>query len=319
VGDVVEVDGEARHAAILADGFRPAQSDARMTTVTAAVVDQLWRYPAKSFVGERRDEVALVPNGVLGDRGWAVRDEVRGGIRGAKKIPELMGLAARYVEEPTPFRPSPPIEITLPDGGLVRSDDADVDERLSAAIDHPVTLWPLQSPDNLDHYRRGRPDHADVEQELRAVFGREPHEPLPDLTIFPPELVEFESPPGTYLDAFPLLLLTDRSLATLQRLAPESCMDVRRFRPNIFLAVGEASDPYPELRWVGQRMRLGEAVVEVLDPCPRCVMVTRGFADLPPDRAVLRTIVRDAGQDLGVYARVAEPGIVRVGDQAELL
>ena len=63
-------------------------------------VGELYRYPVKSMAGERLDEVLLGPKGVLGDRAWAVRDEVRGGIRGAKKIPALMGLRARYPAPP---------------------------------------------------------------------------------------------------------------------------------------------------------------------------------------------------------------------------
>jgi len=43
--------------------------------------------------------VQLAAHGIPGDRAWAVRDEVKGGIRGAKKIPALMTLAARYPAE----------------------------------------------------------------------------------------------------------------------------------------------------------------------------------------------------------------------------
>ncbi len=49
--------------------------------------------------------------------------------------------------------------------------------------------------------------------------------------------------------------------------------------------------------------------------CPRCVMVTREVGtDLPADRRVLRHIVADLGQDLGVYATVARPGRIATGD-----
>src|SRR5665811_2545540 len=87
-------------------------------------VSQTWRYPAKSMMGSPQDFIDVFELGVLGDRAWAVRDEERGGIRGAKKINGLMGLAAEFVDGPTLDRPAPPIEITLPDGASVRSDDA---------------------------------------------------------------------------------------------------------------------------------------------------------------------------------------------------
>lgn len=40
--------------------------------------------------------------------------------------------------------------------------------------------------------------------------------------------------------------------------------------------------------------------------------------DLPKDSTVLRTIVRDAAQNLGMYASVIAPGDVAVGDMVEL-
>ena len=45
----------------------------------------------------------------------------------------------------------------------------------------------------------------------------------------------------------------------------------------------------------------------------------RPVDDLPADPTVLRTIVRDAGQNLGVYAAVEQPGRVAVGDRIELI
>jgi uncharacterized protein YcbX len=151
--------------------------------------------------------------------------------------------------------------------------------------------------------------------ELRAIFGRTPEEPLPDLSVFPPDLFAYESPPGTYFDAFPLLLLSDASLRHLAELAPGSRIDVRRFRPNLVIETPEVG--FPELAWAGKRLRIGEAVLEVGVPCPRCVMITHGFDDLPKDPGLMRQLVRQAGGILGVYASVAEPGTVRVGDAVE--
>jgi uncharacterized protein YcbX len=278
-------------------------------------VTQLWRYAAKSMLGEQLDQAELTTNGILGDRGWAVRDEVRGGIRGAKKIAGLMHLGARYLEPPTRARPSAPVEFTLPDGTAVRTTDHDVNARLSAALDHEVTVWPLRPPTDLEHYRRGAPDSDDLMEELRSIFGRTEDEPLPDLSVFPPEILEFESPPGSYVDAFPLLIMTTRSLETLQNLLPESAIDIRRFRPNLLVDAGDTDDPWPELSWVGQRFAVGTAVVEPYVACPRCVMITHPLQELPADLSIMRTVVKEADQNLGVYATVVEPGIVRVGDE----
>ncbi len=281
-------------------------------------IAELLRYPVKSMGGERLEEVRLGAGGLPGDRAWAVRDEVRGGIRGAKKIPALMGLAARYASPP-PETGSGPAEITLPDGGTLATGDPDVNERLSKALDHAVSLWPLLPADAVDHYRRGAPTHEDLEQELRAIFGRTADEPLPNIGLFPPELLEFESPPGTYFDAFPLLLMTEASLRTMQEKAPDSIFDARRFRPNLLVGETDSTAPFPEQEWRGRRLRIGEATIEVTVECPRCVMTTHGFDDLPKDPSVMRSLVREADGNLGVYAQVETPGRIRVGDPVERL
>jgi uncharacterized protein len=284
-------------------------------------VTELWRYPAKSMMGDRHHRLEADDGGIAGDRGWAVRDEVRGGIRGAKKIAGLMRLHARYIDEPVLGGAPPHIEIGLPDGGTVRSDAPDVHERLTDALGQPVTLWPLQPPTDVDHYRRGAPDHDDVGEELRSIFGREIDEPLPTFEGLPLDvLIQYESPPGTYFDAFPLLLITDRTLATLRATAPTSTFDVRRFRPNLLVALDPAVDgDYPEGQWIGRRLHVGDVELEVTAACPRCVMVTRGFDDLPEDRQVLRTVVRDADQNVGVYARFVRGGQLAEGAPVTLV
>ena len=66
-------------------------------------------------------------------------------------------------------------------------------------------------------------------------------------------------------------------------------------------------------------MRVGTAELEILDPCPRCVMVTRRIDDdAPQDRSVLRHVVRELDQNVGAYARVVVPGAFAVGDTVTL-
>lgn len=281
------------------------------------IIKQVRRYPVKSMGGELLERVELGAGGLPGDRAWAVRDEVRGGIRGAKKLPHLMKCQARYVEPPRPTGSSP-ADIILPDGTTTTTGATDVAERISAAIGHRVTLWPLLPADALDHYRRGAPSHEDLIEELRATFGRSADEPLPDISIFPPEIMEYESPPGTYFDAFPLLLLTTSSLAAMQQRAPQSLFDVRRFRPN-FLIETTGDHPFPEQAWRGKRLRLGAAEVAVTVECPRCVMTTHAVDELARDPGVMRALVREAGGNLGVYATVERPGAVAPGDVVELI
>jgi uncharacterized protein YcbX len=273
---------------------------------------EIWNYPVKSMIGERVDRAEIGPDGIRGDRHWAVRDEVRGGIRGAKKFGALMRFAASTQADGA-------VLITLPDGATVRTDDGDRDRRISTALGHEVTLQELAPRDDLEHYRRGAPDSDDVVAELRSIFGREEDEPFPDFGIFPPEILEFESPPGTHHDAFPLLVLSTSALRTLAEALPDSMIDERRFRPSLLVDTGDEPG-HPELAWVGRRLRIGEVELDVAAACPRCVMVTRAIDDdTPADRDVLRHIVRDLDQNLGVYATVVTPGTVVEGDEVRVV
>jgi uncharacterized protein YcbX len=78
-------------------------------------------------------------------------------------------------------------------------------------------------------------------------------------------------------------------------------------------------DGYPELAWIGRRLKVGDAIVELVTGCPRCVMVTQAVDGLPQDHHVMRTLVRETHHTAGVYASVVQEGEVRVGDDVELL
>ena len=90
--------------------------------------------------------------------------------------------------------------------------------------------------------------------------------------------------------------------------------DVRRFRANILL---EGRD---EDALTGCRVRLGGAILDVVQPVLRCVMVTRSQPDgIERDLDVLRTILRQRQGLLAVGAVVVAPGTVRAGDEIEVI
>ena len=277
-----------------------------------ATVQALYRFPVKSMGGESHQTLELTQGGIAGDRAWAVRDSKRGGIRGAKKIPSLMTLNAAFPGEVAPQGSSPAL-ITAPDGSSRTTGSEDINDWLSEKLAHPVTLWPLLPADALDHYRRGDPDHEDIETELREMFGRTPEEPLPDLSLFA-EVIEFESPPGTYFDAFPILLMTQQSLDTLGKRYPDSNFHVDRFRPNILVDAPDTDAPFPEAGWVGKTLQIGDSQLQVVGECPRCSMTTHGFGDLPRDTDIMRALVEANAGNVGIYARVVQPGALHVGD-----
>ena len=271
-------------------------------------VSQLWTYPVKSFIGNTVDSVEITPLGIVGDRTWAIRDNVRGGIRGAKKIGDLMQFSARFINDGSHH-----VVITLPNGKEVTSNDEAVDDVLSEALGSSVSLNSLPEDGSLEHFRRGAADSTDVMDELRGIFGREPDEPLPNFAVFPPEVAEFESPPGTHHDCWPLMVMTTSALDALAMALPKSVVDVRRFRPSI--VIEGAKNGHPEFQWKGRTASIGAAVIEFLDPCPRCIMVTRRINDeIDTDREILRHIVRDLDQNVGVYAKVVNSGRISSGD-----
>jgi len=266
------------------------------------------------MVGVSVESVNLSPLGIVGDRHWAIRDNERGGIRGAKKIGGLMQFSARPIGDGSEH-----VVITFPDGTEVLSTAPNVSQLLSASLQHSVTLESLPTDGSLEHFRRGPADSADMMEELRGMFGREAEEPLPDFSAFPPEVAEFESPPGTHHDCWPLLVMTTSALQALNDAVPESQIDVLRFRPSIVIHT-ENETGHVEFSWKGTTASLGSAVIEFLDPCPRCIMITRKINDeLPEDRAILRHVVRDLNQAVGVYARIVTPGHVALGDTVQFL
>jgi uncharacterized protein YcbX len=272
---------------------------------------ELWRYPVKSMNGVRLREAELSTRGIPGDRGWAVHDEERGGVTNAKRLPGLRACAARYLREPVAGEASPDVEITLPGGERVLASSPVAAERLSASLGRRLSLRSL-GPVGSDAAPRVQA-RGESPETLRQLMGVIDGEPLPDLSALSPErLAELRR--GNFFDALPVHLLTTTTLRTLERIAPSSVWDRRRFRPN-FLVEANGAAGYPELGWGKRRLRLGRAVIELVMGCPRCSMVTQPVDELPGDPGVMRTLVRETKHLAGVYASVVEEGAVREGDE----
>ncbi len=303
-------------------------------------VKQIWRYAVKSMAGEQLEACAVGMNGIPGDRGWAIRDETNGEITNGKHYPLLMRSSARYREAPANgFIPH--VEMLFPGGQTAGSDQPDINARLTELLGKPVSLWPLQPARNTEHYRRsskmarvfGRlaryrlfraalptlTSFGRVNADLREAFDREPGEPIPDLSTVPPEILEFTSPLGTYFDAFPIHVLTTASLELMARLNPAATWDVRRFRPNFLIETDAGIKGLVDAEWSGQKIRLGNVELRCEIPTVRCGMTIQAQADFPKDPTILRTIVKDADQNLGAYASVISPGEIRIGDIVEVL
>jgi uncharacterized protein len=126
--------------------------------------------------------------------------------------------------------------------------------------------------------------------------------------------------PGAALEE-PLTLVSEESVERLGQEAGRE-VDGRRFR---MLFTVRGCEPHEEDEWNGRLVRLGGAVIRVGGPVARCALTTRSPETGARDLDTLKLIkgyrgVRDGGAiDFGVYARVEEPGRVRIGDPIELL
>jgi uncharacterized protein len=302
-------------------------------------IQEIWRYPVKSMAGEKLSECSIQSLGLPGDRGWALRDEVTNEITNGKRIPLLMQCAAEYRGQPADSF-IPEVEIKFPDGTRISSDDPQVSARLSEVLGRSVTLWPRQPPSDKRHYRRSDVSARvmgplmklpgfrsllpsltklpNLDGTLREMFSREPGEPIPDISVLPTEVLEFTSPLGTYFDAFPVNVLTTASLEAMRRFNPAAVWDVRRFRPN-FLIKTENGLGLIESTWAGRTLKIGSVELKCEIPCARCGMTTHAQKELPKDPSVLRSIVKDADQNLGVYTSVITIGEIFEGDRVELI
>jgi MOSC domain-containing protein len=87
---------------------------------------ELWRYPVKSLQGERLTTVDVGPEGLTGDRQWALFDVATGYGLTARRVPDLLFLSGR-------LRADGHVEVVLPDG-TVTSDDAVLSDWLGRSV-----------------------------------------------------------------------------------------------------------------------------------------------------------------------------------------
>lgn len=115
---------------------------------------------------------------------------------------------------------------------------------------------------------------------------------------------------GANFDDSPVLVV---NMATVAAFSLEAgiAVDHRRFRANLYL---EGFEPEEELRWLGRRIRAGDAELEVIKRCDRCVVITRDPDTTTTTPALLRILTDTQETCMGVYCAVVQPGEVEVGD-----
>lgn len=99
------------------------------------IVSDLWRFPVKSFAGERSRRAFVGPFGILGDRRLAVFDEA-GERLNARRGRAMLGFAARCGAPDT----GEDVEVRTPAGLALPWDDPEVTDELCTALGRSVTL-----------------------------------------------------------------------------------------------------------------------------------------------------------------------------------
>jgi uncharacterized protein YcbX len=236
--------------------------------------------------GETLIEADFGRDGLRGDRRWGIRDQTTGKVLTGRREPRLLLAASTLAEDGTP-------EITLPGGDRVTGAGAETDAVLSLWLGRPVTLVAAEgSP----------PGHAEF---------------FADATDDTSQAIEWTMPPGRFVDAMALLVLTSASLRTAKDLYPQGDWNARRFRPN--LLVDTDADGWIEDRWCGAPLRIGSVLVVPRERCVRCTMVTRPQPDLEPDLDIYKTLSRHHDGTLGTWTQVSAPGTAHVGDVVEVV
>lgn len=256
--------------------------------------------PVKGTQLQQRNVVDLGSHGVADNRCFYLIDQ-RGLMFNGKKDGRLVQISADYVPQ------SKRLMLQFPGGQDVGG------------------VWTAGAPVTTNFYGRPVAGHE--------VFGPW-SQALSEFVDQPVRLVAADQP-GDAIDVHPVTIISNSSIELLRRskLGAER-LDYRRFRMLIEL---DGTEAHVEDGWRGQHVRVGSAVVEVIGPVPRCVVVSQNPESGKSDFDTLRAILSYRGamsEDLstptahlpdggkivfGVYGQVKEPGRVAVGDGASVV
>lgn len=250
-------------------------------------------------MGEELNACEITEKGLVGDRAYGIIDNQTGKLANAKnpqKWPNMFQYRATFNEPPQKDGALPQVRITFPDGQSISSADEEKNKILSISFNRDVQL---STPSSNDVQFEGYiPEEIEELDNKGTIFTR-------------------TSPKDTFFDIDMVHILTTSTINYLKKLAPESRIEARRFRPNIMIEVPDA-EAFIENDWVGKTLTIGSVQLKISQETKRCVMTTLAQGDLPKDPNVLRTIVRNNAGSFGVYASVVKPGRVRIGDRIEI-
>jgi MOSC domain-containing protein len=242
--------------------------------------------PVKGLRVIAHEAVELAPDGVVEDRRFYLVDP-RDRMVNGKQLGMLNEIVAVYDHD------ARTLELRFPGGARVAGP-----VELGALLQTRFYSRPAQARELLGPFSAALAEHT--EQPLRIVEGI--------------DRGGIDRGRGGAVS-----IVSVASIDALARVAGAATVDARRFR--MLAVVDGLQEPHEEDTWVGERVRIGDAVVRVRGHVGRCNITQRhpesGTEDLPTldllrgYRAGLDTTEPLA---FGVYGEVLEPGRIGVGD-----
>jgi uncharacterized protein len=244
--------------------------------------------PIKALAIQELQQVELGKLGVENDRRFCIVDP-DGKMLNAKRVQRFVTIRPHFDSDMRM------LTLTMPDG---------------SEIDGPVRL---DGPISVTIRRRQTP--------ARIVEGPWA-EALSAIAERPVRLVRFEDP-GEGVDRSGqdagATLLSEASLSAIAKAAGvTAAVDPRRFRMLFGIAGVEA---HTEDTWIGQRVHIGAAVVVPRGNVGRCAVTTLDPTTGVSDLDTLAALAKYRGEKVtseplafGVWGRIAQGGVVRVGD-----
>ncbi len=272
-------------------------------------VESIFRYPIKSIGGERLFNSKIDKNGVEGDRIYAFKDCETGFIVSCKhprKWKEIIQLSATLNQD------NSVIVRDLKNEELSSKDE--IESKIYELTSRTVELISVR--DNLGRQIR-EADRSNIEK-LGTKINQEP--------------LSIASKENHFFDFAPLHIITTASLNHIGTFYKEGDFKAERFRPNLIIKTSETNN-FLENEWIGKEVKIGNGLeVKIIEPTPRCVLITLKQGKLEEDIEILKTIVQKGSAKsytyfpgkmlkgtLGVYGIIIKEGTVKIGDSIQLL
>lgn len=264
--------------------------------LNCATITALNFYPIKSCAGTALTEARLSPRGIAHDREFMVVDAATNTFLTQRELPRMALIhptcAADALRVSAPGMP----DLIIP-----------VSTNASAAMQVRVWRDTCNAVDQGADAARWFGEFLGIDCRLVGMAPDFVRHVNQDFAITPQDQVGFA-------DGYPLLIISEESLADLNQRITGPTLPMNRFRPNIVIAGGGM--PFGEDRL--RRFMVGDVTFHVVKPCQRCPIPTTDQATALVGKEPLKTLAKfrrlpDDGVVFGQNVIHAGPGTIRVG------